>query len=146
MSSKIVACSIDTWARSLQLTDSDQSTQLAVDGFCRAQSPAICFIAASTRGLFASVFCDFGASFEVIDATGEEMREFPIAAVTNDPAGGVISTVEHHRHNLEDGDIIKLQGIGGMTELNDIEQTVSVLTPYSFRINTPTARVSHTRT
>jgi len=41
-----------------------------IDDICRAASPAIAFIRAETRGVFANVFCDFGPSFTVFDTDG----------------------------------------------------------------------------
>ncbi len=43
-----------------------------IDEICRAQTPAIPFIRAETRGVFANVFCDFGPSFTVFDTDGEQ--------------------------------------------------------------------------
>ena len=52
-----------------------------VDEFCRSQSPPIGFISADVRGLFAMLFVDFGEGFEVVDTTGEELKETYISEV-----------------------------------------------------------------
>jgi ubiquitin-activating enzyme E1 len=51
-------------------TDCTLAEALRIDEFCNAQSPAIAFIKAETRGVFASVFCDFGPAFTVYDTDG----------------------------------------------------------------------------
>ena len=40
------------------------------------------FITADVYGVFCWTFCDFGDSFEVIDANGEEPKEVFIAKIT----------------------------------------------------------------
>jgi ubiquitin-activating enzyme E1 len=45
-----------------------------VDAACRTASPPIAFIRAETRGVFASVFCDFGPAFTVHDTDGARRR------------------------------------------------------------------------
>lgn len=42
---------------------------IEVDEFCHSQG--IAFIRLDVKGLFASVFCDFGSSFTVYDTDGE---------------------------------------------------------------------------
>lgn len=44
--------------------------QLQINEACR--KAGACFLAASSRGVFASLFCDFGDRFEVEDRDGEE--------------------------------------------------------------------------
>ena len=50
----------------------DQSTAEAtrIDNFCHSHN--IAFVRAEIRGVFASLFCDFGSSFTVFDTDGEE--------------------------------------------------------------------------
>jgi ubiquitin-activating enzyme E1 len=52
------------------LTTAGLEESKRVDEICRAASPPIAFIRAETRGVFASVFCDFGPAFRVIDTDG----------------------------------------------------------------------------
>jgi hypothetical protein len=47
-----------------------------IDEICRAASPAIAFVRAETRGVFASVFCDFGPAFTVFDTDGALMVSY----------------------------------------------------------------------
>lgn len=52
------------------LVDETVGLQLRVNGACRRAGSA--FVSASSRGAFASMFCDFGDSFVVEDQDGEE--------------------------------------------------------------------------
>ena len=52
------------------------------------------------RGVFSMLFVDFGAGFEVVDSTGEELKETYLASVTQ-AAEGVVTTIDNHMHNLE---------------------------------------------
>lgn len=54
------------------LTNASLEEAKRVDEVCRAATPPIAFIRAETRGVFASVFCDFGPSFTVYDTDGAE--------------------------------------------------------------------------
>ena len=40
------------------------------------------FISASVFGVFSALFCDFGDQFEVVDATGEDPKQFFIGKIT----------------------------------------------------------------
>ncbi len=53
------------------LTTANLAEAKRIDEFCHAQQPPIAFIRAETRGVFASVFTDFGPDFTVIDVNGE---------------------------------------------------------------------------
>jgi hypothetical protein len=56
------------------LTDASLEEAKRVNEVCHAHSPAIAFIRVETRGVFASVFTDFGPSFTVFDVDGERGR------------------------------------------------------------------------
>ena len=85
------------------LTDASIDLQKTINSFCRAQTPPISvrmavsavaptysstlslplqFISSSVRGVFSSVFCDFGAEFTVLDNNGEEPSELFVANIT----------------------------------------------------------------
>ena len=114
------------------LTDVSLSRQLAINDFTHANG--VKFIAADTRGLFASVFCDLGNEFAVNDVTGENPLTGMIASVTRDEQG-VVTCLDETRHGLEDGDYVKFHEIQGMTELNSMEpRPIKVLGPYTFSI------------
>ena len=100
---------------------------------CRKSSPQIRFISASTFGVFASVFTDFGDKFEVLDKNGEECHEFFINGVTN-VCPGEVSCLEHELHGLETGDYVTFKEVEGMVELNSGEYKVTVKSPKEFTI------------
>jgi ubiquitin-activating enzyme E1 len=54
--------------------------QLEINALTHSKN--IRFIAADVRGLFASVFCDFGEEFMVNDTTGEQALSGMVASVT----------------------------------------------------------------
>ncbi len=56
---------------------------LHVSEYCHAHDPAIVFIKADIRGLFCSVFSDFGPKHVIYDKTGEEPRQAIITSISN---------------------------------------------------------------
>jgi ubiquitin-activating enzyme E1 len=54
------------------LTDASLEESQRINEVCHAHQPAIPFIRVETRGVFASVFCDFGPSFTVYDVDGAQ--------------------------------------------------------------------------
>lgn len=94
----------------------------------------IALIIASTCGLFAQVFCDFGPSFTVFDVNGEPTVSAMIANISNDKEA-VVTCIDDTRHGMEDGDYVTFSEIVGMTELNNCEPVkIKVLGPYTFSI------------
>lgn len=53
------------------VTDASLEESKRIDEICHSHQPAISFVRVETRGVFASVFCDFGPSFTVYDVDGE---------------------------------------------------------------------------
>jgi ubiquitin-activating enzyme E1-like protein 2 len=107
------------------------ATQLRVDAHCRAKR--IAFLSGDVRGAFAWSFVDCGDAFEVLDTDGEEPAQLTIAHVAHD-AQGAVRLVDDARHQLADGDVVRLTELEGLTELNRTERTVTVLSPTSFAI------------
>ncbi|KAJ6508398.1 ubiquitin activating enzyme [Mycena sanguinolenta] len=98
----------------------------------------IYFIAAETRGLFGSVFNDFGPRFTCVDPTGEQVLTGMIVSVEQ-AADGLVTCLDETRHGLEDGDFVTFTEVQGMTELNGCEpRKVSVKGPYTFAIGDTT--------
>uniref|UniRef100_A0A7R9V7B7 E1 ubiquitin-activating enzyme n=1 Tax=Chlamydomonas euryale TaxID=1486919 RepID=A0A7R9V7B7_9CHLO len=88
-----------------------------IDEFCHKQSPAIAFIRAETRGVFASVFTDFGPDFTVFDVNGEEPHTGIVESITTgNPA--MVTCVEDERLEFQDGQLVTFAEVQGMTELN----------------------------
>ncbi|XP_073985038.1 ubiquitin-like activating enzyme 1 [Rhodnius prolixus] len=91
-------------------------------------------IIASTRGVFAQVFCDFGKDFVVVDTNGENPVSAMIANVSKDEEG-VVACLDDARHGLESDDYVTFTEVQGMTELNNCEPIkIKVLGPYTFSI------------
>lgn len=54
------------------VTDICLEKAIEFDDFCHNHQPPIAFIKSEVRGLFGSVFCDFGPEFTVLDVDGED--------------------------------------------------------------------------
>ncbi|KAH9918251.1 ubiquitin activating enzyme [Epithele typhae] len=92
------------------------------------------FIAADTRGLFSTVFNDFGPKFTCVDPTGEQPLSGMIVSVDKDNEG-MVTCLDETRHGLEDGDFVTFSEVQGMTELNACEpRKITVKGPYTFSI------------
>ncbi|CAH1403946.1 unnamed protein product [Nezara viridula] len=114
------------------LTNASEEEKLRVSEIAHASDVSL--IIASTMGVFAQVFCDFGREFSVVDTNGENPVSAMIASISRDEEG-VIACLDDTRHGLEDGDYVTFSEIQGMTELNGCEPTkIKVLGPYTFSI------------
>jgi len=114
------------------LTNSSLEEQLRIAEITRKHNIAL--IIASTPGLFAQVFTDFGAKFRVFDTNGEQPLSCMIASVTQEEEG-VVAAMDEVRHGFEDGDFVTFSEVEGMTELNGCKpMKIKVLGPYTFKI------------
>lgn len=105
---------------------------IEVDNFCHRHKPPIAFIKADIRGVFGSVFCDFGPSFTVFDVDGEEPHTGIIASISND-SPALVACVDDERLEFEDGDMVIFSEVQGMSALNDGKpRRVKGTRPYSF--------------
>uniref|UniRef100_A0A2P2MDV3 E1 ubiquitin-activating enzyme n=1 Tax=Rhizophora mucronata TaxID=61149 RepID=A0A2P2MDV3_RHIMU len=113
-------------------TDIGLEKAIEFNDYCHNHQPPISFIKAEVRGLFGSVFCDFGAEFTVFDVDGEEPHTGIIASISNDnPA--LVSCVDDERLEFQDGDYVVFTEVHGMTELNDAKpRKIKNARPYSF--------------
>lgn len=103
---------------------------LEINKFTHAND--IKFIMADIKGLFASVFVDFGDKFTVYDQTGEEVHQGIVSDIEKD---GTVTMLDDNRHGLEDGDWVKFSEVEGMDKLNDGSLfQIEVLGPYAFKI------------
>ncbi|KAG7949413.1 hypothetical protein I3843_13G061600 [Carya illinoinensis] len=99
-------------------TDISFEKAIKFNDYCHNHQPSIAFIKTEVRGLFGSVFCDFGPEFTVIDVDGEELHTGIIASISNDnPA--LVSCVDDERLEFQDGDLVVFSEVHGMSELND---------------------------
>uniref|UniRef100_A0A1D1XWH0 E1 ubiquitin-activating enzyme n=1 Tax=Anthurium amnicola TaxID=1678845 RepID=A0A1D1XWH0_9ARAE len=119
-------------------TDISLEKAIEFDEYCHHHQPPISFIKSEVRGLFGSVFCDFGSEFTVTDVDGEEPHTAIIASISNDnPA--LISCVDDERLEFQDGDLVVFSEVEGMTELNDGKpRRVKNARPYSFNLDEDT--------
>jgi ubiquitin-activating enzyme E1-like protein 2 len=115
------------------LTESSLELQLKVDQFCRDQKPPIKFISSDVFGVFSSVFCDLGESFDVVDEDGEDYEEIYVDKIIKGNPG-VVSIQEGGRHGLQDGDCVTFKEVGGMTAINGTVNSVKVRSPTEFSI------------
>lgn len=106
--------------------------------YCHSHQPSIAFIKAEVRGLFGSVFCDFGPEFTVVDVDGEEPHTGIIASISNDnPA--LVSCVDDERLEFQDGDLVVFSEVKGMPELSDGKpRKIKCARPYSFSLEEDT--------
>ncbi|XP_057483857.1 ubiquitin-activating enzyme E1 1-like isoform X1 [Actinidia eriantha] len=120
-------------------TDTNQEKAIEFNDYCHNHQPTIAFIKAEVRGLFGSVFCDFGPEFTVSDVDGEEPHTGIIASISNDnPA--LVSCVDDERLEFQDGDLVVFSEIRGMTELNDGKpRKIKNARPYSFTLDEDTS-------
>ncbi|KAL5580681.1 hypothetical protein UlMin_013123 [Ulmus minor] len=99
-------------------TDTSIGKAIEFNDYCHNHQPPIAFIKTEVRGLFGSVFCDFGPEFTVADVDGEEPHTGIIASISKDnPA--LVSCVDDERLGFQDGDLVIFSEVQGMTELND---------------------------
>lgn len=115
------------------LVSQPHSVELHVNKVCHGAG--IKFISASSRGVFGSVFCDFGEEFAVSDINGEQPRSVLVSAITKD-LPPVVTCLDEQRHDLESGDYVSFTEVQGMTELNNGKPyRIKVLGPYTFALD-----------
>ncbi|OXU20851.1 hypothetical protein TSAR_007077, partial [Trichomalopsis sarcophagae] len=114
------------------ITETSLDEQLRISEITHNNNIAL--IIGETRGLFSQIFCDFGDSFSVIDATGEPPISAMVASISRDNQG-VVTCLDDTRHGMEDGDYVTFSEVQGMSELNGCEpRKIKVLGPYTFSI------------
>ncbi|CAN8256966.1 unnamed protein product [Cochlearia groenlandica] len=119
---------------------SDISLDKAIEfnDYCHSHQPPIAFVRTDVRGLFGSVFCDFGPEFAVLDVDGEEPHTGIIASISNENQA-FVSCVDDERLEFQDGDLVVFSEVEGMTEINDGKpRKVKSARPYSFLLEDDT--------
>jgi ubiquitin-activating enzyme E1 len=116
-----------------------------LDETCREHGVA--FIRAEIRGVFGSVFCDFGNSFAVLDTDGEEPVTGILAGVTQSESTTIISCVEDERLEFQDGQLVTFTEVEGIPQLNDGKpRRVKNVKAHSFELEEPIkGEVAYTR-
>ncbi|EQC27114.1 ubiquitin-activating enzyme E1 [Saprolegnia diclina VS20] len=97
----------------------------------------IAFIATEARGVFGSVFCDFGDAFVVADKDGEQPITCMVASVSPLTEAKLLITVtDDARHQMETGDHVTFREIQGLSHLNGCASVpITVTGPYTFTID-----------
>ena len=118
------------------LTDClSHDTKLRISDLCHASN--VPYVQGDTRGLFASVFCDFGRDFVVTDANAEQPKSVMISSIQADADEAECMVGEERRHGLEDGDHITFHEVPGAMgdSLNGcVPRPIKVKSPYVFTI------------
>ncbi|KAI4305340.1 hypothetical protein L6164_028712 [Bauhinia variegata] len=121
-------------------TDIGLEKAVEFNNYCHSHEPPIAFIKSEVRGLFGSVFCDFGPEFTVFDVDGEEPHTGIIASISNDNPASVYC-VDDERLEFQDGDLVVFSEVHGMTELNDGKpRKVKNARAYSFTLEEDTTK------
>ncbi|CAM9571252.1 unnamed protein product, partial [Ectocarpus sp. 4 AP-2014] len=126
------------------LVDETVGFQLRANEACRRAGTA--FVSASSRGAFASLFCDFGDSFVVQDTDGEEALACLVGAIVREEEGEagvgggrwVVEAVDGERHDFQTGDTIRFEDLrdaeGALLDTPEEEFTVKNINPRKFSI------------
>lgn len=118
------------------LVDQPLDFQLKINQFCHSHN--IAFISTELKGVFGNIFCDFGEDFTVIDSNGEPPFSAIVSGVTQENPG-VVTVVDEHRLQFEDGDYVVFSEVQGMEELNQgPPRKIKILGPYTFSIEDTT--------
>ncbi|KAH7916131.1 hypothetical protein BJ138DRAFT_1122053 [Hygrophoropsis aurantiaca] len=114
------------------LCGASYNKQLEINDWTHANG--VHFIATETRGLFGSIFTDFGPKFTCVDPTGEQPLSGIITSVNKDHEG-LVTCIDETFHGLEDGNFVTFTEVQGMEELNGCKpRKVTVKGPYTFEI------------
>lgn len=83
-------------------------------------------------GLFGFVFTDFGENHLIFDKNGEPKKHVLISHISN---SGVITTEENKRHDLEEGELVKIEEVIGFNNINGkVYEVKEIKCPFTFRI------------
>lgn len=92
------------------------------------------FIVAESRGVFGSVFCDFGSEFEINDKDGEQTVNNVVINVTNENPAVVFVHDDKATHGLYEGDHVLIEGVEGMEQINGRQFKVKPTGRYMFQL------------
>ncbi|GAB6032431.1 Ubiquitin-like modifier-activating enzyme 6 [Chamberlinius hualienensis] len=117
------------------LTETAIKEQIAINEFCRQQTPPIKFISADCLGILCYSFCDYGSEHIVNDVDGEVPKELFINQINMEENYIIVKLLENQKHDIDVGDLISFSNITGTSCLNDDHHSVIAATPSSFKIN-----------
>lgn len=115
-------------------TDVPISTQTYLNNLCRECQ--VKYIHAETRGVFGKIFCDFGSEFIVNDVNGEPSINLAIESIRpglDEENTFIITCVDPHE--LECNDHVEFDEIDGLTNLNNREFQIKVVSMTEFSIH-----------
>ncbi|KAL4175595.1 hypothetical protein KRP22_000559 [Phytophthora ramorum] len=120
--------------RAVVLVNAPLTEAKRINAICHAKS--IAFITTEARGVFGSVFCDFGDEFIVSDRDGVEPVSCLISSISN-TVPPLVTVNDDARHGLETGDIVSFREVSGFPFLNDSKpRKVTVTGPFTFTLDT----------
>lgn len=113
---EITAAALKQWSV-VVMANGTLSEAKRLDALCHNHVPPIPFIHSEIRGLFASVFTDFGPAFEVSDVDGVEPSSGIVAHIeAGNPT--LVTCVDDERLEFGDGMFVSFAEVEGMVELN----------------------------
>ncbi|OWZ23711.1 hypothetical protein PHMEG_0001347 [Phytophthora megakarya] len=119
--------------RTVVLVNAPLKEAKRINAICHAKS--IAFISTEARGVFGSVFCDFGEEFIVSDRDGVEPVSCLISSISNS-VPPVVTVNDDARHGLETGDVVSFREVTGFSFLNDSKpRKVTVTGPFTFTLD-----------
>ncbi|GAB9471689.1 putative ubiquitin-activating enzyme [Globisporangium polare] len=122
-----------TQFRTVVLVNSTLSEAKRINAICHAHS--IAFVSTEARGVFGSVFCDFGDEFLISDRDGEQPVNCMVASISNSTLP-IVTVSDDTRHQLETGDFVTFREIKGFPFLNECEaRKVTVTGPFTFTLD-----------
>lgn len=116
------------------LVNSTLKESQRINQICHSHS--IAFVSTEARGVFGSVFCDFGDEFVVSDRDGEQPVNCMVASISNSTPP-LVTVSDDTRHQLETGDCVTFREIKGFPFLNECQaRKVTVTGPFTFTLDT----------
>ena len=113
----------------------DSDFRLKISDACHAANTP--YVQGDMRGLFASVFCDFGTDFVCNDTDAEQPLSIVISKIDDESDDAVVTVSEGNRHGMSDGMHVTFSEVPGTmgAHLNGCEpRPIKCLTPYTFSI------------
>jgi ubiquitin-activating enzyme E1 len=114
----------------------DGDFRLKISDACHAANTP--YVQGDMRGLFASMFCDFGTDFVCSDTDGEQPLSVVVSAIDENSDDAVVTVSEGNRHGMSDGMYVTFSEVPGTMgpHLNGCQPRgpIKCLTPYTFSI------------
>lgn len=122
------------------LVDTPLDESVALNEYCRSQSPPIKFIRVDVRGASGCIFADFGPGFVVNDTNGENPHSGIVKHITN-ASPAVVTVPDDEQVEFGVGEWVSFKGVEGMTELNNGKPVKVIDTKmYNFTIDLDTTK------